>query len=159
MKVSSLLLTREDVQQALGPAVSIAQSKAHKAVDTIGSVVAVAARDAGYRSFSGHLTVNGAQRPLAVGQMALLFDQVPVAVRTFTQVAQAAHLRTRVGAADAAVETVTASTGLVSYWGYLHCQEAIIVLTLDTVDPQEVSMSTFRSLVIRAAERLEQQAA
>ena len=86
--------------------------------------------------------------------LALIFDSSEKAGRTFTQVAQAAHLRTEMDGAEVAVETVTAPSGLVSYWAYVHRDSAIIILTLDTLDPQQIAMSEFRGLVVRAAERL-----
>ena len=70
-------------------------------------------------------------------------------------VAEAAHLKTRLGQCEVAVETTSASGGLVSYWGYVYLGSQIVILTLDTVDPQAVSMTHFRSLVQAAAARLE----
>jgi hypothetical protein len=87
--------------------------------------------------------------------MVLTFDPAERASHTFDQVAQAAHLRTELEGAAVAVETVTGQQGVVSYWGYIHRGSVIIVLTLDTLDPQAVSMSEFRALVTRAAERLQ----
>jgi hypothetical protein len=122
---------------------------------SIGSVVAAAARDAAYRSYTGKISVEDTERPLAVGTMALVFGSVDTAERTFANVASAAHMRTRVSESSVAVETVTAQNGLVSYWGYLQRNDWILILTLDTMDPQIVSMTDFRSLVTAAAERME----
>ena len=94
-------------------------------------------------------------RPIAVGALALVFDSDVKAERTFAQVADAAHVRAQVDGCAVAVETVTGAGGLVSYWGFLHRDAAIVVLTLDTVDPQYVSVADLRALVSVTAERLE----
>jgi hypothetical protein len=44
---------------------------------------------------------------------------------------------------------------LVSYWGFVHRREVIMILAIDTLDPQHLSVSDLRALVIRAARRLE----
>jgi hypothetical protein len=90
-----------------------------------------------------------------VGALALVLPSQTVADETFARVAAAAHLRIALGECSVAVETVTAPTGLVSYWGYIHRDRVIVVLTLDTLDPQQVSMSDFRALVTRASSRVE----
>lgn len=130
-------------------------SKEHAAVKAIGNVVDRAASDAAYRSFGGHVILDEAQRPVAVGEMVLVFDVLEKATNTFSHVAEAAHLRTRLGGCEVAVETVTAASGLVSYWAFIHFQHVIAILTLDTVDPNDVSMTSFRSLVTLWLEKVE----
>jgi len=147
------LLSVEDVRDALGEQVRLHPSAQHEAVRSIGSIIAAAASDAAYRSFSGQLVLAGVERPVAVGQMVLVFDAEDKAEKTFTSVAQAAHLRTRLQECQVAVETA-ATGGLVSYWGYVHRGKSIVVLTLDTLDPQVLSMTSFRSLVTGVAEKL-----
>lgn len=159
MNAARLLLGATDVQRALTVATPMEPAKEHVGVQAIGNVVAAAAVDAAYRSLSGRVTVDGSERPVAVGQLALIFDSTAKSENTFAQVAEAAHLRTRIGECNVAVETVTAPSGLVSYWGFLQRTAGLVVLTLDTVDPQAVSMSTFRAVVSAAAERLEALAA
>ncbi len=154
MKAASLLLEAGEIDRSLGPTLFIEPSREHSAMSAIGGVVAAAARDAAYRSFSGYVVVDGARRPVAVGEMALVFDAVAIAEKTFSGVANAAHLRTQVDGCSVAVETVTAPSGLVSYWGYLQHAEGLIVLTLDTLDPNVISMSTFRALTSLGARRL-----
>jgi hypothetical protein len=87
--------------------------------------------------------------------MALIFDSKATATHTFDQVAAVAHLRAQLNGSDVAVETVTAPGGLISYWGFVHKDEAIVVLTLDTLDPQRVSVSDLRTLASATAKRLE----
>jgi hypothetical protein len=87
--------------------------------------------------------------------MILRFGDDRTAGETFDRVGGAAHLRTRIGECQVAVETVTAPSGLVSYWAYVYLLRNIVILTMDTLDPQRVSMSDFRQLVTGAAERLE----
>jgi hypothetical protein len=152
---TGLLIPVGDLEQALGPGAELEPSKNSAAVGPLGEVVSAAARDAAYRSFTGHVTLEGSSRPVTVGEMALVFDSEATALSTFDQVARAAHLRTRMSDSGVAVETVTATNGLVSYWGYVHRGNAIVVLTLDTVHPLDISMSTFRSLVLAGAERIE----
>jgi hypothetical protein len=65
----------------------------------------------------------------------------------FDEVAKASHLRTSVDGTDVAVETVTASNGLVSYWSYLQRQKVLAIATVDTLDPARISMTEFRSVV------------
>lgn len=155
MKAAYLLLEESDVKRALGGDVVLHLSREHAAVRAIGNVVAQAAVDAAFRSFAGHALLEGAPRPIAVGEMVLMFDNAEKALKTFSVVAEAAHLRTRLGGSSVAVETITTPAGLVSYWGFVHYWRVIAVLTLDTVDPNEVSMTNFRSLVTRSAERVE----
>lgn len=155
MNAAALLLESGEVGHALGPEVTVEPGREHRAMTAIGGVVAAAASDAAYCSFGGYLAPAGVRRPIAVGEMALVFDTCSTAEQTFDHVAGAAHLRTRVGDCNVAVETVTAPNGLVSYWGYLQRRDSIVVLTLDTLDPMSISMSTFRSLVTLGVERLE----
>ncbi len=155
MSAADLLVDSSEVRDALGPEVTVEPGREHRAMTAIGGVVAAAASDAAYRSFGGYLVLAGARRPIAVGEMALVFDTPITAEQTFDHVASAAHLRTRVGDCNVAVETVTAPSGLVSYWGYLQRQDSIVVLTLDTLDPLTISMTTFRSLVTLGVSRLE----
>ena len=153
MKAVQALLSAEDARGALGDQVRLHAGAQNEAVRSIGSIIAAAAEDAAYRSFTGQLVLAGVERPVAIGQMVLVFDGESTAERTFSTVAEAAHLRTRLQDCQVAVETTTTS-GLVSYWGYIQRGAAIIVLTLDTLDPQVLSMTTFRSLVSIAADRL-----
>jgi hypothetical protein len=155
VNATSLVLTNEDVRIALGESARIEPGSAAAAPTTVGQVLRAAASDSAYGRFVGVSVGEGQERPLAVGSMALIFDSGETATRTFDQVAQAAHMRTEVEGAAVAVETVTGQNGLVSYWGYLHRGAVIIVLTLDTLDPQAIAMTEFRALVVRAAERLE----
>ncbi|MGI8968216.1 MAG: hypothetical protein ACR2GA_03835 [Chloroflexota bacterium] len=154
-RASRFLLSARDVEQALGTGAAADSAREHGAVQAIGSIVAAAARDAAYRSFNARIPVDDVYRPVAVGEMALLFDNLGTAENTFAQVAGAAHLRAKVGECKVAVETVTAVSGLVSYWAFLQLGPSIVVLTLDTMDPQEVSMTNFRALVTRCSELLE----
>jgi hypothetical protein len=155
IQATRLLLGQEDIRSALGAHVRLSVSRVPGAAASIGSVVAAAARDSAYRSYTGTLTVEDTERPIAVGMMGLVFASTETAERTFTHVASAAHMRARVRDCNVAVETVTAPNGLVSYWGFLQRRESIVILTLDTMDPQIVSMTDFRSLVMAAAERIE----
>src|SRR5579872_6824016 len=155
IRATRLLLGREEIRHALGNQIRLQTSKQPGAAASIGSVVATAAKDAAYRSYSGSISVEGTDRPVAVGTMALVFDSEGTAQHTFSQVAGAAHLRTRIGESHVTVETVTAPSGLVSYWGYLQRRQCLLVITLDTIDPQILSMTDFRSLVTAGAERAE----
>jgi len=155
MSATRYLLPSEDIIGALGTRVRLAPSKPPAAAETRGNVLAAAAADFAYQSFAGHLASPEGPRPFAVGTMALVFDRENRAERTFRVVAEAAHLRTSIGASDVAVETVTGATGLVSYWGYVRFRAMMVVLTLDTLDPTLISMSDFRALVKLAADRLE----
>lgn len=154
MKADALLLTVEEVAAALGPHAEVQVTGTQASAQSIGDVVRAAARDSAYRHFRGVLTVGDSQRPLAAGIMALVFDVQPKAKRTFAQVAQAAHLRTELDGCNVAVETVTAPSGLVSYWGFVQRGVALVILTIDTLDPQHVSVADLRSLVAATASRL-----
>src|SRR5947209_4358083 len=155
MNAESLLLSNEDVRVALGESARIEPGTASPAPTSVGQVLRAAATDSAYGRFVGVSVGEGEDRPLAVSSMALAFESAETASRTFDQVAQAAHMRTELEGAAVAVETVTGQQGLVSYWGYLHRGPAIVVVTLDTLDPQAIAMTEFRSLVVRAAERLD----
>ena len=155
MTASSLLLSEDDVRTALGAAIGISASHGNWAQQPLGEVLRAASIDSAYTRFTGGAVVEGEARPVAVGSMVLVFDGAETAERLFDQVGQAAHLRTEVEHVPVAVETVTAPSGLVSYWGFAHRGAIIAIVTLDTLDPQEVSMSEFRSLVMRAVERID----
>lgn len=155
MNAESLLLTNEDVRLALGENARIDPGNAAPTPTSIGQVLRAAATDSAYDRFVGVSVGEGPERPLGVSSLALVFDSDETSTRTFGQVAQAAHLRTEIEGAAVAVETVTGQRGLVSYWGYVHRGPVITVLTLDTLDPQAIAMTEFRSLVVRAAERLD----
>jgi hypothetical protein len=158
MKAEQYLLPREEILAALGTRLRLVPGNPSAAAATRGDVLAKVAADFAYRSFAGEVVVADSSRPIAVGTMALTFDHSGRAESTFKAVAGAAHLRTQIGACNVAVETVTAASGLVSYWGYVQFGDTIVVLTLDTLDPNVVSMTDFRSLVKVAADRLERQA-
>jgi hypothetical protein len=124
-------------------------------IQQIGNVLGTAAISSAFRSFTGGVLESEDTVPLQVGQMALVLADELVAARTFDRVAQAAHLRTKLGATDVSVETVTASSGLVSYWCYLSLGPVLVIATLDTLDPVRVSMTEFRSLVTHLSDHLE----
>jgi hypothetical protein len=155
MKADSLLLTPDEIEDGLGSRAEVTLAQRGGTAPAIGNVVREAAVDSAYRRFSGHLALDEGDVALAVTEMALVFDTATKADHTFDQVAAAAHLRTQVDGSDVAVETVTASSGLVSYWGFVHRREVIMILAIDTLDPQHLSVSDLRALVIRAARRLE----
>jgi hypothetical protein len=155
MNAETLLLSRAEIQSALGPGIHLNDSNRGSQVQALGSVIGAAAIDTAFRAVRGLYAGDGGEGVLAVGMMALVFDSEQRAATTFNSVGEAAHLRTKVGDSLVAVETVTAQSGLVSYWGYIQHGPAILVLTLDTLDPQRISMSDFRALVTHAAARLE----
>lgn len=155
VKAEALLLSLEDVRVALGSDVRVENVEGPTSPSGTGQVLRAAALDSGYRQYSGNLIGEEGKRPVAVSFLALVFDSPSKASRTFTQVADAAHLRTQLDGASVAVETVTAAGGLVSYWGFIHKSEAIVVLTLDTVDPQRLSVGDLRSLATLTVARLE----
>ena len=155
IQATKLLLGRQELKNALGSQVRLQASREPGAAVSIGTVVAAAAHDSAYRAYSGQVSVEGTDRPIAVSTMSLVFDSVEKSERTFSQVAAAAHMRTRIGDCNVAVETVTATSGLVSYWGFLQFRECMVILTLDTMDPQIISMTDFRSLTTQEAERIE----
>lgn len=156
MKAQALLLTPRDIQSALGPRVHVeSASPAQQGGPVAGDIIRAAAMDSAYRRFTGDLTTDGTSLPIAVSVMALVFDTLDKVRRMYSQVAQAAHLRTQVQECEVAVETVTAPNGLVSYWGFVHLGKAIVIVTLDTLDPQQLSVADLRSLVTVAARKLE----
>lgn len=155
MDARQLLLGQAAIEQALGPRLRVVAGTEPSPVQAMGAVAARAAQDVAYRSFTGKVQLEDTTSPVAVGEMALVFDDPGKAGRTFRQVGEAAHLRLRLGATSVAVETVTAPSGLVSYWAFLNHESAIVILTLDTVHPHDVSMTDFRNLVTLAAKRIE----
>lgn len=155
MRAESLLFGLADVRDALGPRVQLEVARENGSSTGVGEVVRSAAADSAFRRFKGTVTLDGQSRPLAVSGLSLVFDTPAKAARTFEVVAEAAHLRTRLEGCSVAVETVTSPAGLVSYWGFLWLDEAIVIVTIDTVDPQQVSITDLRSLVMVAARRLE----
>lgn len=155
MIADDLLLTIAEVRAALGPTVHVDVDSSASSSPAMGEVIRGAASDSSFRRFSGRAGAGGEERPLTVGMLTLVFDEPAKAGRTFDHVAQAAHLRAEVASCQVAVETVTAPSGLVSYWGYVHKAASIVIVTLDTVDPQLVSISDLRALVGLTAERLE----
>jgi hypothetical protein len=151
---TALLPGEREIVTALGPRVQL-EPPTTTGSSTVGEVLRAAAVGSAYRHFVGRLNLDDKQHPIVVGSLGLVFDTAEKAARTFEQVGQAAHLRIQLGACDVAVETVTAPNGVVSYWAFVRLGEGIVVLTLDTTDPQEISMSDFRLLVSSVAERLE----
>ncbi|GAC1445070.1 MAG: hypothetical protein NVSMB52_05270 [Chloroflexota bacterium] len=154
MAAERLLLGGTEVQRALGSNGRVDVSREPGSIQSLGNLVSAAAADSAYRSFSGYIVAESGSKPVTVAQMALAFGTGSTAEAVFDHIAQAAHLRIRMGESNVAVETVTAASGLVSYWGFLQRGCAIVVLTLDTLDPQDVSMSHFRDLVTAASCRL-----
>jgi hypothetical protein len=148
-----MLLTRDDVVAALGGNVQLLPT-GERWTGAIGDVLQAAAADSDYVRYAGSVADGDDERPVAVGCMVLVFADGAVAARTFDQVAQASHLRSELGGAQVAVETVPGANGLVSYWGYVQSGSVMAVLTLDTVSPQQIAMPEFRALMSRSAERL-----
>jgi hypothetical protein len=157
MNVDSLLPSANEIQRALGPEVHLADSSKPANVQALGDVLGVTAIETAFRSVSGVLHSEAGDVALAVATLALVFDTEERAFATFNSVGQVAHLRTKVGASMVAVETVTAPSGLVSYWGYVHHAQVMVVVTLDALDPQRISMTEFRAVVTLTADRLERQ--
>lgn len=155
MDTDTILLGPEGVSAALGPNAFVTQSTKDSHARTVGAVLGAAAVNTGFRSYTGTFAAEERETALAVGLMALVFDSESTAEKTFASVGEAAHLRTRLGSSLVAVETVTSAGGLVSYWGYVQHANAILVVTLDTLDPQHVSMTEFRSLITASADHLE----
>ncbi len=155
LKAESLLLTGQEVRAALGSHVRLDGPKHGASSPAAGDLIKGAAADSAFRQFSGSVEAGDSLRPVSVSTMALVFDSRAKAAHTFGQVAAAAHLRAQLDGSDVAVETVTAPSGLVSYWGFVHKEEAIVVLTLDTLDPQRLSIGDLRSLATATARRLE----
>jgi hypothetical protein len=157
MNVDSLLLSSTEIQRALGPDVVLSNSSKPAQVQALGDVLGATAIETAFRSVSGLLHSESGDIALAVATLALVFDTEGRASATFNSVGQVAHLRTKVGASMVAVETVTAPSGLVSYWGYVHHAQVMVIVTLDTLDPQRISMTEFRAVVSLTADRLERQ--
>ncbi|GAC1473241.1 MAG: hypothetical protein NVS2B16_04170 [Chloroflexota bacterium] len=151
-----LLLGERELALALGPRLLGAAEDTTLEAPVIGDVLRAVALDSAYRRYRGRVMVQDAERPVTISMLALVFDAATTAQRTFSNVAQAAHLRTQLDDVGVAVETVTAPSGLVSYWGYMHRDETIIILTLDTIDPGDISVADLRSLLTVAVQRLEQ---
>lgn len=150
---SRLLLERDDVVLALGGNVTLLPT-GERWNGAIGEVLQAAAADSDYVRFAGSVEDGDEERPVAVGDMVLVFSSDETAARTFDVVAQASHLRSELEGAEVSVETVPGANGLVSYWGYVHRGPVISVLTLDTLAPQQIAMPEFRSLMMRAAQRI-----
>jgi hypothetical protein len=149
-----MLLERDDVVVALGGNVSLLPT-GERWTGVIGEVLQAAAADSDYVRYAGSVAdENEEERPVAVGDMVLVFSSDEVAARTFDQVAQASHLRSELAGAEVSVETVPGGNGLVSYWGYVYRGPVLSVLTLDTLAPQQIAMPEFRTLMSRAAERM-----
>jgi len=159
LKADSLLLSVHEVRAALGSRVRLEPPKNGASSPHAGDFIKGAAADSAFRQFAGTIQVGEGTRPVSVSEMALIFDSKEKATHTFDQVAAVAHLRAQLNGSDVAVETVTAPSGLISYWGFVHKDEAIVVLTLDTLDPHRVSVSDLRTLASATAKRLEAAAA
>jgi hypothetical protein len=150
-----LLPDAREIQLALGPTAFIEPRDVDGPASAQGEMIRAAAEDSAFGRFTGQVEREGQLAPLVISALALIFGSREWAETTFTHVAQAAHLKTTVEGCDVAVETVTSVSGLVSYWGYVHRGETIVILTLDTSDPQRVSIADLRSLVGIVAERLQ----
>lgn len=150
-----LLPTSVEVQKALGRAVMMEEAERAGSLPPVGDVIKSAAVDTAFRRFLGTLDADGATLPVAVSVMALVFGSVERAGHIFAQVAGAAHLKAEVDGCTVAVETAAGPSGLVSYWGFLHRADTIAVVTLDSLDPQRLSVADLRSLVRVVAARLE----
>ncbi|HEX6506312.1 MAG TPA: hypothetical protein VF221_01655 [Chloroflexota bacterium] len=155
MNADALLISTDEIQSALGPTVRLTDSRKPGQVQAVGDLIGAAAIETAFHSVNGVYASESGESAIAVGTMALVFDSERRAASTFNSVGEAAHLRTRLGNSMVAVETVTAPSGLVSYWGYVHYGAVIVIVTLDTLDPQRISMTEFRALVTLAASRLE----
>lgn len=154
LNAETFLLTEQNVVDALGPGIVLLPSDQDPAPPGMGGLIEAATIDSAFRRFTGTVAVPDGVRPMAVSVMALLFDAPFLATRTFSQVAKAAHLRAPLEGTVVAVETVTAPSGLVSYWGFLHRGRAITILTLDTLDADRLTVADLRSLAVVAAEKL-----
>ncbi len=158
MNFDFLLPTLSEIQVALGQNVQLSPSRQTSQVQALGDLLGTGAVETAFRSVAGVSTSEAGDLALAVATLALVFDSSDRASATFESVGHVAHLRTRLGESMVAVETVTAPSGLVSYWGYVHHSKVILLVTLDTLDPQRISMADFRAVVSAAAERLERHA-
>ena len=152
-RAERLLLTEQEIIRALGSDAYV-RADAEAGPSAVGEVLRAAAVESAYRRFRGRIVVEDVERAITISCLALVFDSEAVTDRTFRQVAEAAHLRTRLNDVDVAVETVTAPSGLVSYWGYAEAGSVIVVVTLDTVDPREVSIAELRSILSVLVTRL-----
>ena len=152
MRASEALLGQNEIARALGPEAHVEEDRS-AAPTGLGQVLQAAAVDSAYRRFPGRYGPDAT--PFAVGELALVFDSDATAAKTYEHVAEAAHMRTQIDGADVAVETVTAANGMVSYWGYVHLGATITVLTVDSLNPQQVSIAALRALVSQVAGRLE----
>jgi hypothetical protein len=158
VRAESLLPAIEQVQAALGTQVRVEPVRAPGGTPSPENILQAAARDSAFRRFAGRLLHGETKGPIAISAMALVFDSAPAAFRTFDRVAAAAHMRTKLDGSEVAVETVTSPNGLVSYWGYVYRGEAMVILTVDTLDPQRVSIGSLRSLAGHVAARLDRPA-
>jgi len=152
VRASDALVGQDGIVLALGPEARVEEDRS-AAPSGLGEVLQAAAVDSAYRRFSGRFGPDAT--PFAVAELALVFDSPDTAAKTFVHVAEAAHMRTQIEGADVAVETVTAANGMVSYWGYVHLGAIITVLTVDSLNPQQVSIAALRALVTQVAGRLE----
>lgn len=150
-----LLLGPTEARDALGAGIVLEESKTQGQIQHMGQVLGTTAISSAFRSYAGRALNEEDSVPLQVGLMALVFADDRIVRHTFEQVARASHMRTKLGATDVSVETVAGANGLVSYWCYLSLGPVLIIATLDTLDPQRVSMTEFRSLVTRSSEHLE----
>jgi len=144
---ANVLLTPAETRTALGPGVFLENSRGTKQTEELGTMLKAAAVSSAFCSYAGRAQEDDTEVPVQIGLMALVFKSEHAATYMFDQVAQASHLRTKLDDVDVAVETVTASNGLVSYWSYLHLHTVLGIATVDTLDPARVSMTEFRSLV------------
>jgi hypothetical protein len=143
----NLLLSPEETREALGPGVFLEASRGTKRAEQLGTMLKAAAVSSAFRSYAGRAQHQDLELPVQIGLMALVLQSESAAKHMFDEVAKASHLRTSLDGTDVAVETVTASNGLVSYWSYLQRQSVLAIATVDTLDPARVSMTEFRSLV------------
>jgi predicted DNA-binding transcriptional regulator YafY len=158
MNAVALLPTAPLLERALGPNVDVVVSAASSPRQMVGEVLRAAAQDSAYRHFRGRSSDELGDTAFGITVLALVFDSDEKASRTFSAVAEAAHLRTRVGSADVAVETADGTNGLVSYWGFVRREQAIVVVTLDTLHPLRTSIADLRAMVLAVAERMEEMA-
>lgn len=149
-----LLLTERELSLALGPRLIGTAVDAGSQSPVVGEVLRAAASDSAYRRFNARVLVTDEERPVTISMLVLVFTDSSTAQRTFSSVAQAAHLRSQLDDVSVAVETVTAPSGLVSYWGFMQTDNLIEIVTLDTVDPKDISVAELRSLLTVAVQRI-----
>jgi hypothetical protein len=154
MNAATLLLTPQEVRDALSIPVLVERGQYKRPPQNVGNIVRTAAADSAFEHFNGHLLLDDEEKPFAVSIMALVFDAAGKAEHTFQQVATAAHLRTQLDGCNVAVETATAPSGLVSYWGFVQRSNALVIVTLDTINPRVLSIADLRSLVTATARHL-----